>query len=207
MSSTKNIPSVFLFVGFVLLVACEAGEVLIVEDPSVQRAKDIVIIEDYLRDRGYTEAQIDTTTSGVRYVIIDEGMTGVDSLSIDESDIVDFNYTGRLTTDSLFDTSIKSVAEGTRVFHEARNFSPLTTVYTASGWFIDQQKFGGSTLLTGFRDGLTDSFGEMSVGGKVLIAIPSALAYGLAPPLTLSGSIPQNAVLIFELLPAVVIKQ
>ncbi len=180
------------------MLACGDGNIQEITDPSIQRNADIEIIEEFLAEEGYTDDQIDTTDLGVRYVILDAGTTEFDSLIIDESDIVDFDYIGRLTTDTLFDTSIRSVAEGTSTFNESRVYAPLTINYTTTGWAI-QGRF-----VTGFSDGITNTFNKVSVGGHVLIAIPSNLAYGALPP---SSLIPVNAVLIFELFPVSVRKQ
>lgn len=187
-----------LIAGFALM-ACGDGDIREIVDPEVQRDVDVELIDEFLIENGFSEDQVGTTALGVRYIILDSGMTQFDSLIIDESDIVDFDFIGRLTNDTLFDTSIRSVAEGTSVFTEARIYRPFTINYTSTGWAIS------GNFLTGFSDGITNTFDKMNIGGRSLIIIPSDLAYGLAPPF--GSNIPQNAILTFELLPVGIRKQ
>ncbi len=194
----------FLFlcaIWLTFLFSCGEGNVVTAIDPSVQRAEDVAIIEAYLSEKGYSESQIDTTESGVRYVILDVGNT--DTTQIDESDIVDFNYIGRLTDDALFDTSIEAVAlEDDDIYSENREYEPLRINYTSSGWTIETR------FVNGFTDGISATFNGLHIGGHTLIVIPSDLGYGAFPQF--SGdteTIPPNSVLTFELFPVGIVKQ
>lgn len=174
------------------------------EDPNLQREEDLAIIEDYLSEKGFSADQIDTTASGVRYVILDEGMVENDDLRIDESDFVDFDYIGRLTTGSLFDTSIESIAiEDTVIYSESRDYEPFSIVYTTLGWTI-QGRF-----IQGFSDGITATFDGLYVGGRALIVIPSSLGYGSVPQFGNDGveTIPANSVTTFEVIIVAVTEQ
>ncbi|MEP1035585.1 FKBP-type peptidyl-prolyl cis-trans isomerase [Ekhidna sp.] len=192
----------FTIVTALILLACGDGNVVVQVDPALQFTEDSITIAEYMEDKGYT---FETTSSGVRYVILEDGSGD----PIDESDIVTFDYIGMLTNDSIFDTSIKAVGDSIRnvedipakftsTFTETRNYSPFTITYSFSGWTINGQ------FVQGFSDGVSASFREMNVDGRALIVMPSALAYGT------SGSgliIPPNTVIAFELLPTDVIKQ
>ena len=204
----KNFRSLILILslgGALFLLACGDGNVIIDPDPSIQRAEDIEVIEDYLIINGIVPDNVDTTESGVRYIIINEG-TGTD---IDESDVVTFNYTGKLTNDSIFDTSIQAVGDSIRnvenipdrfvsAFDEDRVYNPFEITYTSSGWPITGQ------FIPGFIDGISSTFNKLNVGGSSLILIPSELAYSTSG---FGSLIPPNSVLIFELYPISVIKQ
>lgn len=196
--------NLFLFLsaaGIWLLVACGEGNVVTIADPIAQRALDIEIIEDYLLENGYEVDEVDTTESGVRYIILDEG-DGVEA--IDESDFVDFEYTGRLTTGELFDSSLEDVAmTDTIVFNEFRNYTPLTISYSSTGWPI-QGRF-----INGFSDGISATFSGLHVGAHVLIVLPSDIGYGAVPQTGTGGveTIPANSVLTFELFPVAIEKQ
>ncbi|MEQ9403165.1 MAG: FKBP-type peptidyl-prolyl cis-trans isomerase [Cyclobacteriaceae bacterium] len=201
----KNLLLLFFAIGITLLISCGEGNVVVIQDPQIQRNADIEIIEDFLADKGYTNDQIDTTASGVRYVILDEGQTQYDSLKIEESDIIKYDYIGRLTNDKLFDTTIESIAvEDTVVYSETRNYSPLVMTYSSTGWWID-----GRGFVNGFSDGITGSFGKLHIGGRVLIVIPSDLAYGPRALANNDGveTVPANSVITFELLPIAIKKQ
>lgn len=190
-------------VASVLFVGCGEGNVVTAIDPNVQLAEDIAIINEYLQDLGYDPNEVDTTETGVRYIILDEGMTEFDSLDIDESDIVDFDYIGRLTNDALFDTSIPAIAEqDTIVYSENRDYVPLTTTFTSTGWTTNSQ------YVRGFSEGLSASFDKIHVHGEVLIVFPSNLGYGAAPQFSNGEqTIPANSVLTFRLIPVAVVKQ
>ncbi|WP_425393028.1 FKBP-type peptidyl-prolyl cis-trans isomerase [Ekhidna sp.] len=195
------------------LMACGDGNVIIQEDPDIQLEKDSIAIAAYLSEKGYDDYKI--TDTGTRYIILEEG----DGLPIDESDIVSFDYTGILLSDTIFDTSIKSVGDSIRahflqdsvgladksihqtfltLFSQGKVYAPLTYTYSSSGWTINEQ------FITGFSDGVTETFKEMNVGGKSIIIIPSGIAYGTRGNGTL---IAPNTPILFELYPTKVIKQ
>ena len=194
-------------------MACGDGNVFIATDPDIQLAEDSIIIKNYLEDRGFSN--FETSEEGLRYVILEEG-TGE---SIDESDIVTFDYIGMLTNDTIFDTSVKAVGDSIRAhflvdsvgmsdktiheiflisFTEGRVYDPFIVTYASSGWTVDGQ------FVPGFSEGIAVTFNQMNVGGRALIAMPSALGYATRPQGLL---IPANSVLVFELRPTAVTKQ
>jgi len=199
----------------ILATSCGDGNVIVAADPSIQQVKDSTAIADYIDDLGYSA--IDSAlSSGVHFVILDSG-----SLEpIDESDIVTFNYTGKLLNDTIFDTSIKAIADSIRIavekktavdkdtlaielallsaFNEERTYKPLKEVYSASGWTIDGK------FIDGFEDGISATFRLLSAGGSALIVIPSTEAYGTQGSGFLIGP---NTAVAFELFPIEVEKQ
>lgn len=201
-----------IVLGFILL-ACGDGNVVVQVDPDIQLEKDSIAIAEYMIEKGYENYQ--TTSSGVRYFIIETG----DSTSIDESDFVTFDYTGMLLSDTIFDTSVESIGDSIRshfladsvgladksiheiflaTFSEDESYNPIEITYAASGWTIQGQ------FINGFTDGISATFNKMKIGGKAVIAIPSALAYGASG----SGAlIPPNTPIAFELMPIEVTKQ
>ncbi|MEP1097720.1 MAG: FKBP-type peptidyl-prolyl cis-trans isomerase [Cyclobacteriaceae bacterium] len=191
----KNLFLLSFAIVLTFLISCGEGSVVIAVDPAIQRAADVAIIEEYLTSKGYDPSTVDTTESGVRYVILDEGQTAFDSLSIDESDIVDFDYIGRLTDDKLFDTTIESVTqEDTAIFTDNRVFIPILINYSSTGWTISGR------FITGFTDGVSTTFNKVHVGGRILIILPSDIAYGGSAQFS-NGieTIPANSVITFEL--------
>lgn len=197
----KNLFLLLSASGIMLLVACGEGNVFTPADPVAQRAIDIETIEDFLLESGYVVDEVDTTDTGVRYIILDEG-DGTEV--IDESDFVDFNYIGRLTDGTLFDTSYETLAmTDTVVFNELRDYEPFTVNYSASGWPIEGR------FVNGFSDGITATFGDLHVGAHALIIFPSELGYRAIPQTGTGGAetIPANSVLVFELFPVAIEKQ
>lgn len=196
-----------------LLLACGDGNVVVQVDPDIQLEKDSIAIAEFMIEKGYEDYQ--TTPAGVRYIILETGS----GEPIDESDFVTFDYTGMLLSDTIFDTSVKSVGDSIRAhfledsvgladkslheiflssFWEERSYSPYEITYSSSGWTIEGQ------FINGFTDGVSVTFNKMNVGGRAIIAIPSGLAYGTNG----SGAlIPPNTPIAFELMPVEVIKQ
>lgn len=209
----KDLLLVLALFSAIMWTSCGDGNVLIVTDPAVQAADDSATIVNYLADKGLTDRAV-KLESGVYYVILERG-TGD---SIDESDIVSLNYTGKLLNDTIFDTSIREVADSIRAaveadtvgvdastiqlnilitFSDLRTYEPFEFTYSASGWTITGQ------FIAGFTDGISASLKEMQEGGRSLIILPSGQAYGSVG----SGLIPPNTVIAFELYPIRVIKQ
>ncbi|MEM6642225.1 MAG: FKBP-type peptidyl-prolyl cis-trans isomerase [Bacteroidota bacterium] len=209
----------FLLVGGLLsaIIWSSCGtNVLERPDPDVQAATDSAIIINYLSDIGLL-GQDSMLENGVHFVILDEG----DSLQIEDSDIVTFDFTGKLLNDTIFDTSIQPVGDSilrevqadtagiTEIsntqlallnsFPETRTYSSIEFTYTPSGWTL-----GANTYIAGFSSGITAALNGLQVGGSALIVIPSRLAYGVQGTGIL---IPPNTVVAFEIYPVEVKKQ
>lgn len=212
----RNLLLIFCGSALISIISCGKDNITPTLDPAIQRAIDIGLINDFIFEKGYTS--VDTTESGVRYLTLAEG-TGTE---IDESDIVSFNYTASLLNDTIFDTSIKEVADSIYSrqdtasndvlvqilldnFSSDNDYSPFKITYSSSGWsfagLIDPVRPDERVL--GFEDGVAASFRNLKVGGSARMMVPSDLGYGL-----LNGTlIPANSVLVFDVYPIKVEKQ
>lgn len=189
------------------------------EDPSIQAGEDSVTIVNYFDDLGFEPDSI--LESGVYIKILDEG-DGSDT-TILESDVVTYNFIGKMLNDTIFETTIEEVGDSIRLaveanitegdtlameyaylakFSEETEYRPNVDVYTANGWTL-------SGFINGFADGIIASFPELKVGGSVLIVIPSGEAYGTfgsGTPYLVDGEstprvyaiVPPNSILTFE---------
>ena len=94
-------------------------------------------------------------------------------------------YAGYFTTGDLFDSNVKDVAiihdKYNRVREQRGGYKPVPMGYSPD-----------AQLIPGFREGLQ----QMNYGDKVIILVPSHLAYGEQGS---RGVIPPNSDLIFEL--------
>ncbi len=181
----------------IFINAC--GDDGIIEIPTADDylQEDIVKINDYITEKGYTN--VDTTESGVRFVIFETG----DGDLIEYNDIVSMNYVGMYLDDSVFDTSIESVAKASDVYIESRSYEPSVFTHTATGWAIE------SLFVPGFAEGTTEAIKKLNVGGKARLMIPSTLGYGTAGKFNADGTygILPNSVLVFDIYPVKVRKQ
>ncbi len=125
--------------------------------------------------------EADSLPSGLKIVTLSAGQG--DKPRIGQKVLV--NYAGWLADGTLFDTSVKEVAEKFGKFAEINKmhggqFSPAPMDYSPE-----------SRLITGFREGLM----TMKVGDKIRLFIPPHLGYGSQG----GGPIPPDADLIFDL--------
>jgi FKBP-type peptidyl-prolyl cis-trans isomerase 2 len=82
--------------------------------------------------------------------------------AVKSGDTVQVDYVGRLEDDTVFDTSIKEVAQEAGIYNQGRNYSPLT--FTA----------GAGQMIPGFDEGVIG----MKVGEEKTLTIPPEKAYG-----------------------------
>ena len=209
-----------IVVGFILL-ACGDGNVVVQIDPDIQLEKDSIAIAEYMNEKGYQNYL--TTSSGVRYFIIEEG----NGASIDESDFVTFDYTGMLLSDTIFDTSVKSIGDSIRThfledsvgledkdiheiflatFSEDESYDPLKITYSASGWTIPSgfpYRTSSINFGDGYKNGVSAVLKHLNIGGRAIFVIPSQLGFGTVD----RRIIPSNSPLAFELRPIEITKQ
>jgi len=111
----KNLLFVLLTIGVGFIVACsndaaikEEEDIQVKEDSIVQAKLDSVIIGDYISDpaNSIDPANLDTTSASVVYGLLATGNGDFPEIN----DIVSVNYTGRFTDNTVFDTSIESLA-------------------------------------------------------------------------------------------------
>ncbi|WP_348800317.1 peptidylprolyl isomerase [Flavobacterium adhaerens] len=127
------------------------------------------------------KAKATTTPSGLAYTVVNKG-TGIKP--VDGSTFY-FHYAGYLEDGTLFDSSYEEVSKAYGKFDATRA--------AQNGYLPFPFEAGKKTgLIPGFLEGV----GNMSYGEKVILFIPSNLAYG---PRGAGGVIPPNANLIFEL--------
>lgn len=146
------------------------------KNAKAQLAKDTVEIDDYL-DRNNINAE--RLPSGIRYVIRKQGV-GPNATT---GQSVSVNYSGYLLDGTLFDTSIKELAQQKGVLDPGREsqngYKPYEVV-------IDQ-----TSVIRGWHIALK----ELNKGARGTFYIPSPLAYGPQA----SGKIKANAVLVFDI--------
>ncbi|WP_339704270.1 FKBP-type peptidyl-prolyl cis-trans isomerase [Algoriphagus aquimarinus] len=143
-------------------------------------SKDKTAIEEYLVANTIVNVkEFYDETSGLRIIwqeVSDSGMgvTSGDTLKVD--------YTGKLLSNKVFDTSIKQVAIDGGIFSSSKVYTPLDF------------PVGFNLLIPGFEFGV----GQMEQGDKATVFIPSRYAYGQQGT---NGvvPIPSNAPIMFEL--------
>jgi FKBP-type peptidyl-prolyl cis-trans isomerase len=139
-----------------------------------QLAIDTVIIDTYLKEKSIVAQK---TASGLRYVIDKQGK----GENAKQGQTVRVNYTGFVLEGPCVDSSIESVARANNVYNEARApYEPLEVV------------LGYRQVMQGWEEALT----LMNKGSKMIVYIPSGLAYG---PQQRSEVIKPNSVLWFEM--------
>ncbi|RUA11133.1 MAG: peptidylprolyl isomerase [Flavobacteriia bacterium] len=138
------------------------------------KAKIISFVKD-------NEAKAKVLPSGLKIITITEG----DGAKPKTGTKVPVNYEGYFTTGDLFDTNVKSIAKAFGKYNSKRDqmggYNPIPMQYGPD-----------AQLIAGFREGLQ----QMKYGDKVLLIIPSYLAYGEQGS---RGVIPPNTDLWFVL--------
>lgn len=217
MTILKTILKASLAIGVVAFLAhcSETRDEDVVID---QYAIDSVVMADYIRDKGYANGDLDTVSipapSGrdydVIYTIIKEG----DGESLDYDDIVSFNYTIRLTNDSVKVTNSSSVAKEWGIFDETKSVFYTSTKFTLSPgvWTIPSIFSDYSEI--GYKNGIVAVVPKLKVGGHARMIMPSSLGFGsqdLGYPI-LKGEdikyivIPGNSVIVVDIYPVAVRK-
>jgi len=195
----KNIKGQVIAVMMIItasLYSCRQDTIVTSVDPDVQLKADLKVMEAYVNAKGYTD--VDTTESGVWYVVLDSGS----GAEINHNDIVSFFIAGRLTDGFLFATNIDTVDINNGTYDEDLTYNPIIYTYTADGWNIPEIITNFYSYERGYREGLSKVLGILKVGGRAQIIIPSGLAYSTNPPFGLG--IPRNAVLVFDIYPSYV---
>jgi len=139
-------------------------------------AEETKIIDEYLEANGI-EAQ--TTDSGLRYVITEEG----NGTYAENGDKVSVHYAGKILDGAFFDTSMESVAREQGIYNEQRaeqvGYNPFEVVV------------GQGRVIRGWDEGIP----LIPEGGKGTLYIPSALGYGARGA---GASIPPYSILEFD---------
>jgi len=126
-------------------------------------------------DAAYPEAT--KTASGLRYIIETVG----DGPKPEIGQVVRVNYSGYLMDGTLFDSSIKEIAQEGGTYDERREpYEPLPMQYGPM-----------ARVIEGWKEGIQ----LLNVGGKAKLIIPPYLGYGSRGA---GGVIPPNASLVFD---------
>lgn len=137
---------------------------------------DTQIIQDYIAENNI---QANRTSSGLYFVIESEGSGD----AIETGDLAFVHYAGYLLDGTLFDTSIKDLAQSNGVYNEQRDM--------ADGYSPLEVRVGMGQVIQGWDEGLA----LLKKGDKAKFLIPSPLAYG---DRNAGGPIKPNSVLIFD---------
>ena len=140
-----------------------------------QKAKD-----DFLKLKDQNEAKAAVLASGLKIYFIKKG----EGEKPNNGNKVNVNYAGYFTTGDLFDSNIKDLNILFNKYDYRRDvgggYNPVAMDYSPD-----------ARLIPGFKEGLK----QMKVGDKVMLFIPSHLAYGPQG----YGPIPPDTDLIYEL--------
>lgn len=146
-----------------------------INNVEAQKAAAAQAVEDEI-DGQFPGAQ--KTASGLRYIIESVG----DGPKPEVGSKVKVNYSGFLMDGTLFDSSIKEVAENFGIYDERREpYEPLEIFYGPM-----------ARVIPGWKEGVQ----LLNVGGKAKLIIPPYLGYGERGA---GGVIPPNASLVFDI--------
>ncbi|MBE9583878.1 FKBP-type peptidyl-prolyl cis-trans isomerase [Mucilaginibacter sp. JRF] len=119
------------------------------------KKREPVLMAKYIADNNL---KVSKTASGLNYVITKQGS----GPQIIEGDTAVVNYTGRLLSGKVFDTSVKEVAEKEKIANPMRKYEPIRVPVGSAG------------IIKGWADALV----LLNKGAKGTFVIPSSLAYG-----------------------------
>ncbi len=117
---------------------------------------EVTKVKKFIEDNKLKPTQF---PSGLQIATITEGK-GEQPVT---GDSVQVNYTGKLVSGKVFDTSLEAVAKKENIFNPAR--APYTTLNLI---------IGKGNVIPGFDEGVL----QMKKGGKTTLIIPSSLGYG-----------------------------
>lgn len=151
------------------------------EEKKLQQEKKSKLKAEFLKFVEDNEVNAVVLPSGLKIISIKKGS----DVKPATGSKVPVKYAGYFTSGDLFDSNIKEIAQLHDKYDRRRDkmggYNPVPMSYSPD-----------AQLVAGFREGLQ----EMNYGDKVLLIIPSHLAYGEQGS---RGVIPPNADLLFEL--------
>ncbi len=166
--------SVFVL-AIIQLWSCGSDNSVDLIDPLVQFEENKVEIADFFADRGI--ADFDTTTTGVRYAFLQNGLLGD---PVQPGDKITLDYVAYVLSGNVLGTTFEAVADTSEVITTASD--PLTITHTVTGWAFNElfTTQGGAFRTNGFKDGVTTIFNGgadgtvgVRVGGTALLAVPA----------------------------------
>ncbi|MCC8408339.1 FKBP-type peptidyl-prolyl cis-trans isomerase [Mucilaginibacter sp. UR6-1] len=119
------------------------------------KKREPALISKYIAEK---DLKVTKTPSGLNYVVTKQGS----GPQIIEGDTAVVNYTGRLLSGKVFDTSVKEVAEKEKIANPMRKYEPIRVPVGSVG------------IIKGWADALV----LLNKGAKGTFVIPSSLAYG-----------------------------
>ncbi|MCH7397399.1 FKBP-type peptidyl-prolyl cis-trans isomerase [Belliella sp. DSM 107340] len=165
--------SLIVFSAFILLSACISEQ----ENFSVRLEQDKEAILKYIAENPLPGGKTFKDEPNGFYIFWEEAMNTTDSLRIGDTLYID--YTGKLLDNTVFDTSIDSIAQANNIKVQQREYKPLQFIV------------GRDRLIEGFMFALS----KMQEGDKATTIFPSLYGYGPSA----SGRIPANSPLIFDI--------
>ena len=151
------------------------------EEKKLQQEKKNKLKAEFLQFVEDNEANAVVLPSGLKIISIKKG----NGIKPKIGSKVPVNYAGYFASGDLFDSNIKEITQLHDKYDRRRDqmggYKPVPMAYSPD-----------AQLVAGFREGLQ----EMNYGDKVLLIIPSHLAYGEQGA---RGVIPPNTDLLFEL--------
>ncbi|MCX6231375.1 MAG: FKBP-type peptidyl-prolyl cis-trans isomerase [Bacteroidetes bacterium] len=136
------------------------------------KANESKVMEKYLADN---KIKVKPTASGLYFIEVKKG----NGAKAENGKKVKVNYTGKLTTGKIFDTSVEADAKKGDVYNPKRPYEPI------------EFTLGKGEVIPGWDEAIS----MMKVGGKAKIVVPSKLAYGERGA---GGVIPPCSVLVFD---------
>ncbi|MEB2779565.1 FKBP-type peptidyl-prolyl cis-trans isomerase [Algoriphagus persicinus] len=143
-------------------------------------SNDKASIQEYLNTNTLANVkEYHDEVTGIR--VIWQELSG-SGLGVEAGDTLKIDYTGRLMSNKVFDTSLEQVAKDEGVYVASRTYKPI------------EVPIGYGFLIPGFEVGIS----LMEKGDKATVLIPSLFAYGKQGT---NGvvPIPSNAPILFEL--------
>lgn len=134
-------------------------------------------MEEGMKELEKLKAKAQSTESGLYYIVTEEG----EGPKPTDGQTVQMHYAGYLVDGTLFDTSIKELAQKEGVYNAQRE--PYAT--------FDVMYGPQARVIEGWKEGMS----LMNVGDKFKLIIPPNLGYGARGA---GGVIPPNAWLIFD---------
>lgn len=174
----KNI----VLIGLIGLVsACESFEFGQQYNVEGNRERERPLIEAYLADNPYDGLYtVRDTASAVAVIVLEEG-TGSRPQN---GTVVYADYVAKLLDGTVFNTSIRAVAEEHGLHTEERTYNRMNFIVTETGT-------GGGAGVAGLSYG----FRKLRSGAKAVIVVPSPLGYRDSNEI---DRVPPNSILLYE---------
>ena len=150
------------------------------EEQKIAQEKKAKIKADFLKFIEDNKVNAIALPSGLKIISIKKG----DGVKPKTGSKVWVNYAGYFTTGDLFDSNIKEIAQLHNKYDKRRD---QMGGYKA----VDMDYSPDAQLIPGFKEGLQ----QMNFGDKVILLVPSYLAYGKQG----NRGIPPNSDLLFEM--------